>query len=502
MKKRNKIKKILIPNRGEIAVRIQRTCRELNIPTVAVFSEPDRYALHVRYADEAFPLPGSSANETYLNQDLIFKIAKKCGANAIHPGYGFLSENSQFARRCSQEEVIFIGPPAEAIELMGIKTEARRRMAQAGVPVVPGTEPLDNYKICRVKAKEIGFPVIIKAAAGGGGKGMRLVDHEKDLQNAFEASQREARSAFGDHRVYIEKYLSKPRHIEFQILADHHDHIKHLFERECSIQRRHQKIIEETPSPIVDEEMREKMGKVAIEAARACHYSNAGTVEFLVDAEKKFYFLEMNTRLQVEHPITEMITGVDIVKEQISIAQGDKISLEKIPRRGAAMECRIYAEDPDNNFLPSPGLIRGITNPGGPGVRNDTGVFTGYTIPMEYDPLISKLAVWGSDRHQVQARMLRALEEYHLLGIRTNISYLRKIISHSQFISGDYDTLFISKYQNDLTEEKMSQEEPIALAAAAIINFIHNNPTSNIQTDNQSPISAWKLYDRMRRFNK
>jgi len=502
MARGRKIKKILIPNRGEIAVRIQRTCRELDIPAVAVFSEPDRYSMHVRYADEAYPLPGTSPGETYLNQDLIFKIARSCQADAIHPGYGFLSENGEFARKCQENGILFIGPPPEAIELMGLKTEARRRMLDAGVPIVPGTEPLDTLELCKSKAEEIGYPVLIKAAAGGGGKGMRTVEDPKDLKKAYEASRREAQSAFGDQRVYIEKYLNKPRHVEFQVLADLHGNVIHLYERECSVQRRHQKIIEETPSPILDETMRNRMGEVAMEAARACQYTNAGTVEFLVDADRNFYFLEMNTRLQVEHPITEMITGIDIVKQQIDIAESKKISTEAVPRRGAAMECRIYAEDPDNNFLPSPGLIKGLSNPGGPGVRNDTGVYAGYSIPMEYDPMISKLVVWGEDRNQVITRMLRALEEYHLLGIRTNISYLRRIIKHPQFISGDYDTLFISKYQKDLSDSAESQEESIALAAAAILSYLRNEQSALVHTDEKSKISAWKLFDRMRRFNR
>lgn len=499
-----KIKKILIPNRGEIAIRIQRTCRELDIPTVAVFSEPDRHALHVRYADEAFPLPGSAPGETYLNQELIFEIAKQCNADAIHPGYGFLSENAEFARSCKERGIIFIGPPQEAIELMGLKTEARRIMQQAGVPVVPGTEPLDTFEIAAEKAGEVGYPVLIKASAGGGGKGMRLVENPVELEPAFEACRREAKSAFGDPRVYIEKYLVKPRHVEFQVLADLSGNIIHLYERECSIQRRHQKIIEETPSPILDENLRSRMGKVAVEAARACGYTNAGTVEFLVDADKNFYFLEMNTRLQVEHPITEMVTGIDLVERQVRIAEGEPLTTltnEPIPRWGAAMECRIYAEDPASNFLPSPGLIKALTNPGGPGIRNDSGVYSGFTIPMEYDPMISKLVVQGENREQVLTRMLRALEEYHLLGIRTNISFLRRIIKHPQFISGDYDTQFITKHPELLLESESNtgSEESIALATAAILSFMRSKQQSlQIQPNDQAKGSAWKLSGRVR----
>jgi acetyl-CoA carboxylase biotin carboxylase subunit len=498
MPKKIRIKKILIPNRGEIAVRIQRTCRELDTLTVAVFSEPDRHALHVRYADEAFPLPGATPVETYLNQELIIEIAKRCGADAIHPGYGFLSENADFVEKCRENGILFIGPPSEAIRLMGVKTEARQRMQQAGVPVVPGTEPLDRVESAQSEADQMGYPVLIKAAAGGGGKGMRKVESVKDLKPAFDACRREAQSAFGDSRVYIEKYLEKPRHVEFQLLADLHGNVTHFYERECSIQRRHQKIIEETPSPILDEDLRRRMGEVAVEAGRACGYANAGTVEFLVDAHRNFYFLEMNTRLQVEHPITEMITGIDLVERQIRIAEGEKISTEPIPRRGAAMECRIYAEDPTNNFMPSPGHIKALNNPGGPGVRNDSGVYSGFMIPMEYDPMISKLVVWGENRGHVLSRMMRALEEYYLLGVRTNIIYLRKIIRHPQFVSGDYDTHFIPQNQDQLITFEESREESIALAAAAILDFnSRSQPSFPRQEDRTgSQISAWKLSGR------
>lgn len=502
MAKAGSIKKILIPNRSEIAVRILRTCREMKIPTVAVFSEPDRNALHVRYADEAYPLPGTLAIDTYLNQDLIIGIAKRSGADAIHPGYGFLSENADFARRCADEGIIFIGPSPDAIEQMGLKTTARHQVSRAGVPVVPGTGPLESIEVCRKRAIEIGFPLLIKASAGGGGKGMRLVNGPDDLRDAFEASRREAQYAFGDRRVYIEKYLSKPRHIEFQILADLHGNINHLNERECTIQRRHQKIIEETPSPLLNEELRSRMGEVAIAAARACRYTNAGTVEFLVDTERNFYFLEMNTRLQVEHPITELTTGIDLVEQQIRIAEGGIFRCDRVPRFGAAMECRIYAEDPANNFLPSPGLIRGLTDPGGPGIRNDSGVYAGCHIPMEYDPLISKLAVWGVDRRQVLSRMLRALEEYRILGIQTNISYLREIIRHPQFISGDYDTLFISNHQEELLKPALKGDDSIALAAAAVLNLIHSQKNLSDFDRSGDEASYWKLLNRIWKFSR
>jgi acetyl-CoA carboxylase biotin carboxylase subunit len=496
---KKKIKKILIPNRGEIAVRIQRTCRELNIPTVAVFSDPDRYALHVRYADEAYPLEGSRPDETYLNREKIFAVAKKSGADAIHPGYGFLSENEEFVKACREQGIVFIGPPPEAIKAMGLKTKAREIMQKAGVSVVPGTEPIENAGNAQEQADKIGYPILIKASAGGGGKGMRLVEKPEALKSSYEACKREAQSAFGDPQVYIEKYLENPRHVEFQILADSHGNVIHLYERECSIQRRHQKIIEETPSPFLDEKMRSKMGEVAVEAARACGYINAGTVEFLVDKHRNFYFLEMNTRLQVEHPITEMITGVDLVEQQIRIASGESIIHDAIPRRGAAIECRIYAEDPVNNFLPSPGLIKALTDPGGPGIRNDSGVYSGYIIPLEYDPMISKLITWGENREQAINRMLRALEEYYLLGIRSNISYLHNIISHPQFASGDYDTHFIQHYQDELDDPENKNNEAIALAAAAILSFMHSERQAVGQNGEQTgTTSAWKLSGRKR----
>ncbi len=500
MIEKQKIKKILIPNRGEISIRVQRTCRELGIPAVAVFSEPDRLALHVRYADEAYFLPGTTPRETYLNQEQIFEIARLSGADAIHPGYGFLSENAEFARACQERGLIFIGPPPEAMALMGLKTGSRRVMEEVGVPVVPGTEPLESAEEAAEQADKIGYPILIKASAGGGGKGMRLVETPVSMESAFEACRREAQAAFGDPRVYIEKYLLKPRHVEFQVLADLYGHTIHLYERECSVQRRHQKIIEETPSLILTEDMRRRMGAVAVEAARACGYTNAGTVEFLVDSERNFYFLEMNTRLQVEHPITEMITGLDLVERQIRIAEGEPLSEEIVPRRGAAMECRIYAEDPNDNFLPSPGLIKGLNDPGGPGVRNDSGVYAGYTIPMEYDPMISKLVVYGENRQQVLGRMLRALEEYHIMGIRTNIPFLRKILAHPLFISGDYDTQFISRYQQDLLQGEMESPhtESVALAAAAILQFLHGQPhQKNVDLATTKWISAWKLAGRI-----
>ncbi|MCP4156819.1 MAG: acetyl-CoA carboxylase biotin carboxylase subunit [bacterium] len=505
MNSKLKIKKVLIPNRGEIAVRIQRTCRELGITTAVVYSERDRGALHVRYADEAYFLPGSTIGETYLNRELLLDIAKKCKADAIHPGYGFLSENAGFARECENSGIIFIGPPPEAMEKMGFKTEARKLMQAAGVPVVPGTPPLDSVEEATKHAGKIGYPVLLKASAGGGGKGMRLIASPDLMEAAFDACRREAQSAFGDNRVYIEKYLVKPRHVEFQVLGDKFGKIIHLFERECSVQRRHQKIIEETPSPALNEELRSRMGETAVAAAKACGYYNAGTIEFLLDENKNYYFLEMNTRLQVEHPITEMVTGLDLVEQQIRIAAGEHLDTGPLSQRGAAMECRIYAEDPDNNFLPSPGKIRTLLNPGGPGVRNDSGIYAGYTVSMDYDPMLSKLAVKGKNREQVLARMQRALEEHRLTGVRTNISYLRKILKHPTVISGDYDTQFIDKHHDALmeSEKEHDHEEIAALVSAGLITYLndlrHSTHSNENPGDSNSPSipSAWKLYSRL-----
>ncbi len=393
-------KKVLIANRGEIAVRIIRACSEMDIPTVAIYSEADRNSLHVRCADEAYCVGPPPSAESYLVIDKILEVAEKTGTDAIHPGYGFLAENPEFAKLCKDHNITFIGPSAEAIEMMGHKTVARKTMQNAGVPVVPGTETVDDDDVLASHAKEMSFPVMIKAAAGGGGKGMRIVREEKEIKEAIRAARSEAKSSFGDDAVFVEKYVEEPRHIEFQILADRHGNVIHLFERECSIQRRHQKVIEEAPSMALDDDLREQMGKAAVDAAKAAGYWSAGTVEFLVDREKNFYFLEMNTRLQVEHPVTEMITGIDIAKEMFKIAAGEKLSISQkdVKMNGWAMECRIYAEDPFNNFMPSPGKILTLRKPSGPGVRDDSGVFAGYEVPLQYDPMISKLCTWGATR--------------------------------------------------------------------------------------------------------
>jgi len=492
-----KIAKLLVANRGEIAVRVERTCRELGIATVAVFSDSDRTALHVRMADEAYPLLGDAARETYLDQGRILDIARRAGADAIHPGYGFLSENAAFAAACRETGLVFIGPPPESIEMMGEKTRARELMARAGVPVVPGTPPLGAREDAAAAAARIGYPVLVKAAAGGGGKGMRRVERPGDLPGAYDACRREAGSAFGDDRVYLEKYVSEPHHIEFQILADARGRTIHLGERECSVQRRHQKIVEETPSPLMTPELRERMGAAAIRAAAACGYVSAGTIEFLVDADRSFYFLEMNTRLQVEHPVTELVTGADLVERQIRIAEGAALGPEADAPggRGAAIECRVYAEDPWRNFIPSPGLIRKLTAPGGPGVRDDTGVYEGFTIPAHYDPMISKLAVWAEDRPRALARMRRALREYRLTGVRTNLRYLERIVAHPEFVRGAYDTHFIPRHQDELLRTEDGGPDAPTLAAAAIMAWLEDEKKAAVAPP-AAEMSAWRRSGR------
>jgi acetyl-CoA carboxylase biotin carboxylase subunit len=443
-----KINKILIANRGEIAIRIMRTCREMDIATVAVYSEADRTSLHVRYAHEAYYIGRSPSQESYLNGDRIIEVALLCGADAIHPGYGFLSENEDFARRCNAAGIIFIGPSPEVISRMGDKIRARESMLEAGIPVVPGTMgTISGEQELREVIQEIGLPVIIKASAGGGGKGMRLVKAESEALPAYRAAMSEARAAFGNDAVYIEKYVSSPHHIEFQILADQYGNTVHLFERECSIQRRHQKMIEETPSPLLTPELRQIMGDTAVKAAKSIGYTGAGTIEFLVDDQLNYYFLEMNTRLQVEHPITERITGIDLVKQQIRIAEGEALPFvqEELKQSGHALECRIYAEDPDNDFLPGAGKIYRIAEPMGLGIRTDGYVYEGYEIPVYYDPMISKLIVWGNTREESIKRMKRALYEYKITGVKTSIKFLEKIMDCPDFAEGRYDTGFIEK---------------------------------------------------------
>lgn len=441
-------KKVLVANRGEIAVRVMRTLREMGIGTVAVYSEADRRALHVRVADEAYCVGPAASSESYLRIEKILEVARKSGAEAVHPGYGFLSENAEFARACAEAGVTFIGPRPDSITTMGEKTRARGLMKEAGVPLVPGTkDAIEDAEEALKVAREMGFPVLVKAAAGGGGKGMRRVDDPDEFVDAFEGARREALSAFGNGDVYVEKYVVNPKHVEIQVLADEHGGCVHLFERECSVQRRHQKVIEETPCPVLADETREAMGEVAVTAARAVDYVGAGTVEFLLDRDQNFYFLEMNTRLQVEHPITELITGLDLVRWQVLVALGEELPFEQadISRRGAAIECRIYAEDPENQFMPAPGPIHYLSAPDGPGVREDSGVYSGGEVPIHYDPMIAKLAVWGETREHAIERMRRALGEYTISGITTNIAFHEEILTHPAFLDGTYDTEFVPK---------------------------------------------------------
>ncbi|HEX5481998.1 MAG TPA: acetyl-CoA carboxylase biotin carboxylase subunit [Terriglobia bacterium] len=491
-------KKLLVANRGEIAVRVMRACRELGISTVAVYSDADRKALHVRYADEAFHIGPAPAVESYLRIDRVLDAAKRSGAEAVHPGYGFLSENAEFARACAAEGLTFIGPPVPAMELMGSKTAARRALIDAGLPVVPGTgRNLESLEEVKRIAAQFGYPVMLKAASGGGGKGLRLVRDETEMESAFRTARSEAQNAFNDSSVYIEKYIERPRHIEFQIFGDHHGNLIHLCERECSLQRRHQKVLEESPSPAIDDSLRERMGKVAVEIGRLAGYTNAGTVEFLVDTERNFYFLEMNTRLQVEHPVTEEVLGIDLVKEQIRIAAGEPLGYgqNEIRQRGHAIECRVYAEDPENNFFPSPGLLCGLRVPAGPGVRDDSGVFEGWTVPLEYDPLLSKLVVWDRNRQAALARMRRALQEYLVAGIKTNITFFLRVLEHPDFAAGNFDTGFLDRMLADKIPEaekpdQDQEQERIAALAAALAS--RQGPMESASNVPAPAKSAWK----------
>ena len=442
------LKKILIANRGEIAVRIIRACRELGVSTVAIYSEADNYALHTQMADEAVCVGGPQSKDSYLNMTNILSACVLTGCEAIHPGFVFLSESSKFAKICKECNIKFIGPDYETIELMGNKGKAREIMKKVGVPVVPGYEGKIDSSIQALEiAKEIGFPVIIKAALGGGGKGIRIVREESEFKHNFEAAKLEAQACFSDDRMYIEKFIEKPRHIEFQILADEFNNIIHLGERECSLQRNNQKVLEEAPSVFLDEETRLKMGEVAKYAAKAVNYKNAGTIEFLVDKDSNFYFMEMNTRIQVEHPITEMVTGVDIVKGQIRIASGLKLNLtqEDVNVNGNAIECRINAEDPENNFRPSPGLIDELYIPSGPGVRVDSAIYSGYEIPPYYDSMLGKMITYGATRDEAIIKMKRALGEFAIGGVKTNIDFQYDILTNKEFVKGNYDTSFISE---------------------------------------------------------
>src|SRR5882672_7801642 len=472
--------KILIANRGEIAVRIIRACRDLRVTPVAVFSEADANALHVRMSDEACCIGPAPSAQSYLNIEAIIATARKSGAEAIHPGYGFLGENANFARAVMKAGLTFIGPSPEAMEVMGSKTSARRAATAAGVSVVPGaTESLQTFVEARETAASFGYPVMLKAAAGGGGKGMRQVASEDELRSAFDTAQAEALSAFGNQEIYLEKVVDHPRHIEIQLFADQHGNVVHLGERECSIQRRHQKVIEECPSPVNDPSLRERMGAAAIKIAEAVNYIGAGTVEFLFsDARREFYFLEMNTRLQVEHPVTELVTGFDLVREQITVADGARLSFgqEDVSWRGHAIECRVYAEDPENSFFPSPGKITFLRVPSGPGIRDDGGVSEGDEVSIHYDPMISKLAAWGRTRAEAIDRLRRALDEYAVAGIKTTLPLFRQIVRDEEFIAGRLDTGFIPRFNERRLErahpaggaQASSLQQDIAIIAAAL----------------------------------
>lgn len=496
------IEKILVANRGEIAVRVMRSCREMGIYTVAVFSEADRKAMHVRYADEAVCIGPAPSADSYLNIEKIIAVARQTGAGAIHPGYGFLSENAHFAERCAEEGIIFIGPSPEAIRVMGDKISARQAVTKHGVPVVPGTDgPISDEEEAMKFIEKTGLPVMIKASAGGGGKGMRLVKHESEIRSAIRAARSEAKAAFGDDSIFIEKYISSPHHIEFQILADKHGNTIHLFERECSVQRRHQKVVEETPSPLMTPELRREMGEKAVLAARSVNYHGAGTIEFIVDNNLNYYFLEMNTRLQVEHPITERVVGVDLVKQQIKIANGEVLSLKQddLVQNGHAIECRIYAEDPDNNFMPSPGLIQHITEPLGLGVRHDGYVYEGYEIPIYYDPLISKLIVWAGTRDEAIDRMRRALYAYKITGVKTSIRFLKRIMECPDFKNGNYNTHFIEKNHDFLLNRQdcPSDCEDVAIMAVLIDHLDKLEQAQPTRPEGQRG-NLWKEYGRRR----
>jgi len=499
--------KILIANRGEIAVRIIRACRELGVQTVAVYSEADRSALHVRLADEAYPIGPAPARESYLRGDRLIDVARKSGAGAIHPGYGFLAEREDFARAVEDAGLSFIGPRPSAIAAMGDKAVARATVAAAGIPVVPGTEGEGNLSdddIIRI-APTIGFPLLIKATAGGGGKGMREVMSADELPGLLQAARREAEAAFGDGNVYLEKLVTNARHIEFQIMADSHGNVIHLGERECSLQRRHQKLLEEAPSPFLDAEMRRQMGDLACTAARAVDYLNAGTIEFLVDPDGAFYFLEMNTRLQVEHPVTELITGVDIVKEQLRIARGRRLryTQDDIHINGWAIECRINAEDPYNNFMPSTGRLALIIPPSGPGVRVDTGVYPGFEISPYYDSMISKLLVWGETRGEAVLRMRRALEEYKILGVKTNIPFHQTLMDSTRFMAGQFDTRFIEeRFSMEDAEEGRARQPMIAAILGTLVAHRQTQLASQIVRRGERDTSNWKWVGRWERMHR
>jgi acetyl-CoA carboxylase biotin carboxylase subunit len=497
------IRKILIANRGEIAVRVIRACQDMDIRTVAVYSSVDRNAPHVRFAHEAYLIGAGPATESYLRIDKMIDVAKRAGADAIHPGYGFLAENPEFADACEAAGLTFVGPPGSAMRAMGDKVEARRRMIEAGVPVLPGTGAFTGTAEEAVaEASDIGFPVMVKAAAGGGGKGMRVVHAAEDLPTAVERSRSEAKASFADETVYIEKFVQKPRHIEVQVLFDRDGNGLALGERECSIQRRHQKLVEETPSPCVGPEDRRKLGELALAAAAAAGYVNAGTVEFLRDEDGSFYFMEVNARLQVEHPVTEEVYGCDLVKAQIRVAEGQPLPWrqDQIIPRGHAIECRITAEDPDRNFMPCPGRIEAVRNPSGPGIRDDSAASPGYSIPLEYDPMVGKLIAQGADREEAIHRMRRGLDEYRLDGLTTNIPFLRRLMDHPAFVEGDLHTGFIDQYGDDLLHTSDPWLDEIALIAAAVHGYRMRVKSALTQDEGaqKTPVSNWQRMGRAR----
>ncbi len=492
----NRFQKVLVANRGEIAVRVMRTCRERGIRTVAVYSEADAAALHVRMADEAYLVGPAPSSQSYLVAERILEVAKRAGADAIHPGYGFLSENAAFAEACADAGVVFIGPPPGAIRSMGDKTAARALMEKANVPMAPGTlDAVESTAEAVTAANEIGYPVLIKAAAGGGGKGMRVVESAGEIERAVEAAQGEARNAFGDDRVFIEKYLVGPRHIEFQVLADGHGNVVHLFERECSVQRRHQKVIEEAPSAVLTPELRAAMGEAAVEAARAVDYVGAGTVEFLIDDARNFYFLEMNTRLQVEHPVTEWITGLDLVAEQIRVAEGEPLGYtqDDLTMHGHAVEARVYAEDVAAGFLPAPGPLLRHAPPSGFGVRVDAGVEQGDVIPIHYDPMVSKLTAWGRTRTEAINRLDRALAEYDVAGVETTIPFCRFVMQHPAFRSGEFDTGFVGEhFAPEMLHPDDAELERAAAVAAVLFGQGTRNGRAEKRTSGKVGTSQWK----------
>jgi acetyl-CoA carboxylase, biotin carboxylase subunit len=495
------MKKILIANRGEIALRIMRTCKEMGIKTVAVFSEADRNALFVRYADEAYCIGPPASSASYLVIDKIIEVAKNTGTEGIHPGYGFLSENPEFARRLEKAGIELIGPSAASMEVMGNKLAAKETAKKYNIPLVPGSEgAIEDLAEAKKVAKEIGFPVLIKASAGGGGKGMRTVEDEASIDEQLTLAMNEARSAFGDPSVFIERYVKSPRHIEIQVLADKHGNVVHLFERECSIQRRHQKVIEEAPSIVLTPALREAMGKCAVDLAKACNYVGAGTVEFLLDDKLNFYFLEMNTRLQVEHPVSEMITGIDLVRQQILVARGEKLAFAQsdLKIKGHALEVRVYAEDPKNNFLPDIGTLKTYVRPQGPGIRVDDGFEQGMDIPIYYDPMIAKLIAYADTRQEAIERMTRAIDEYDITGVTTTLDFCKYSINHEAFVSGNFDTHFVSRYFKPEVLDQESEEDEMALAAFLVSSSFSSENQSQITLKQKRSSNKWK---RNRRSN-